>query len=161
MGYSNPCRELLKEAEDVFGEQALVSTILSLGSSTGECVTKEDSASLDKILSQVATDAEKIHRDLDHQMGHLGLYFRVSPILCGGSLQISEIEAKTRYYISSTTNAIVDCVHRLQMTKGILPLQPLSKLVTTIFQLSLSQITQLYQYPVTQVIQPGRPGSDL
>ncbi len=124
IGYANPCRELLKEAEDVFGSQALVSAIISLGTDVG--YPQDDNTSLNDILSRVATDAEKTHQDLDHQMGHLGFYYRFSPALHTKPTRLAEMETRTQSYISST-RSIDECVRRLRLTTGILPLQQLSK----------------------------------
>ncbi|PVF99825.1 hypothetical protein CPB86DRAFT_755916 [Serendipita vermifera] len=100
-GYNNPTLEVLKEALDVFGSNAYLSCLLSLGAGKGIIKSfgagasgaggaagapREDSLETGKnesnnpmsILEQLTTDGESIAEEAFRRIGNLGIYFRFS-----------------------------------------------------------------------------------
>ncbi|CAG8642898.1 14138_t:CDS:2, partial [Acaulospora colombiana] len=100
-GYNNPTLEVLKEALDVFGSNAYLSCLLSLGAGKGIIKSfgagasgaggaagapREDSPETGKnesnnpmsILEQLTTDGESIAEEASRRIGNLGVYFRFS-----------------------------------------------------------------------------------
>lgn len=74
---NNPTQLALKEAYQIYGAEAKVSSILSIGSGQrGNASVKDvDSAMLADII---ARDCEAVAEDLSQRIGKLGVYYRLS-----------------------------------------------------------------------------------
>jgi hypothetical protein len=80
-GYANPTNEMLKEAEKVFGKNAMVSTIISIGSGKLDLRQKYDesgSMKLTDMIRRALLDTERVHNDIQSRFQDLGIYFRFS-----------------------------------------------------------------------------------
>lgn len=78
-GFNNPTLEALKEVHQIFGPDAKVSCLLSLGAGRAPVrsfVSNETSPS--KTLEQLASDCEKTADEIQRRIGRLGVYFRFS-----------------------------------------------------------------------------------
>jgi hypothetical protein len=78
-GYANPTNEALKEAEKVFGRNAVVANLVSVGSGKLELRQQQDPAimnPLSDLLKRAITDTERVHNDLYNRFQDLGIYFR-------------------------------------------------------------------------------------
>jgi hypothetical protein len=78
-GFANPTKELLQEAQRVFGEDSKVATIISIGS--GRCKTLnvlegDDENALEAELKRVALNTEATHAELEARLQDAFIYFR-------------------------------------------------------------------------------------
>lgn len=78
-GFNNPILEVLKEAHSVFGPDATVSCLLSLGAGRAPIRSiSSDGLNTSKILEQLAMDCEKTAEEAGRRIGRLDIYFRFS-----------------------------------------------------------------------------------
>jgi len=78
-GFANPAKELLQEAQRVFGEDANVATIVSIGSGKVKAlnVSKgDDEDALVEALKRVALNTEATHAELEARLHDAFVYFR-------------------------------------------------------------------------------------
>jgi hypothetical protein len=81
MGSGNPTRELVSEAYHLFGKDAYVSTILSLGSGRLGALAAPAMGEKDKwtdALQDMVKGCEQVAQEMETQVGHLGVYYRFS-----------------------------------------------------------------------------------
>jgi hypothetical protein len=137
MGSGNPTRELILEAYNLFGKDAHVSTILSLGSgrlgaltapSTGE---KEELAD---VLREMVKSCEQVAQEMETQVGHLGIYHRFSveqglQRIHGADLSdIDWLNAQVDSYLdeAQVSRKLDHCVESLRLRQGQVVLEQLS-----------------------------------
>jgi hypothetical protein len=91
-GLSNPTREVIKAAYQVFGEEEYVACLLSLGAGhlgvirVSNEASAEDGTEADgrnglasnEVAKRIAEDPERVAREMDEEIGTAGLYFRFS-----------------------------------------------------------------------------------
>jgi hypothetical protein len=78
-GFANPTKELLQEAQRVFGEDANVTTIISIGSGkvkTLKVSEGDDGNALMEALKRVALNTETTHGELEGRLHDTFIYFR-------------------------------------------------------------------------------------
>jgi hypothetical protein len=73
--FANPIREVIKEAYHIFGSEARVSYILSLGSGFRGSVTADDGG---RITGGAGMDCERVARDFRRGLTKLKVYYRLS-----------------------------------------------------------------------------------
>ncbi|PVF91981.1 FabD/lysophospholipase-like protein [Serendipita vermifera] len=82
LGFYNPTREMLKEAKVAFGEDQRVALILSLGSGIPPVMSLDSSSSLSQgvevLVQYMATDCERVARDMANQMIQVDAYIRLN-----------------------------------------------------------------------------------
>jgi hypothetical protein len=144
-GHNNPILEVMKEALNVFGPNAHLSCLLSLG--TGKSIIKssrsgdigaggaagvfrEDFAASERdkainmtTLEQLTTDGEGIAEEVSRRIGNLGVYFRFS-VTRGLSfedvtVQCGSISAKFGEIISQTTGYLLENLTSSSLDKSI------------------------------------------
>jgi hypothetical protein len=80
--YANPAKELLRKAQDTFGEDIEVSNIVSLGAGKGNVrVVFEDGRAVgiyDGLRRGVAR-CEQVHEDLQNRFNTVAIYHRFNP----------------------------------------------------------------------------------
>ena len=78
-GFNNPTLEVIKEAHQVFGSNACVSSLMSLGAGRAavRAIENDGSTSI-KTLEQLAMDCEHTADEVERRIGRLGIYFRFS-----------------------------------------------------------------------------------
>jgi len=80
LGANNPVRELITEAHSLFGGDASVSCLLSLGTGNpGIIALPPEGGNLSlQALHNMMDDCEQRAQEIDQQIGRLGIYFRFS-----------------------------------------------------------------------------------
>lgn len=70
--FNNPARELLKEAQRIYGNERQLSVILSLGSGKPKDLSLGDSdpesSAMEQLLKKLVMNSEATERDLAHQL---------------------------------------------------------------------------------------------
>jgi hypothetical protein len=105
-GFANPAKELLQEAQRVFGEDANVATIVSIGSGKVK-ITKmskgDDENALVEALKRVALNTETTHAELEARLHDAFVYFRfnVDHDLDDG-MEASVVHSHTSTYLEET-----------------------------------------------------------
>lgn len=149
IGFNNITRELLKEAGKQFGQNRRVSTILSIGAghtSTLKHTSLPNPDSYYDLLKRIATDSEKVARELSAQLFNVDAYFRLNVdygmenIDLNNWTGLGEIESQTDVYLQGTAvdNAIDSSLRSLESKPGMITLEQLSAL--TIHCLCLSYL---------------------
>ncbi|PVF95039.1 hypothetical protein CPB86DRAFT_739370 [Serendipita vermifera] len=82
LGFYNPTREMLKEAKVAYGDDQRVALILSLGTGVPPVISLESSSSLcqsvEVLVQYMATDCERVARDMANQMIQVDAYIRLN-----------------------------------------------------------------------------------
>jgi hypothetical protein len=134
-GYANPTNEMIKEAEKVFGRDAIVATILSIGSGKLDLRQQPNSSTglqLTTVLKRAVLDTERVHNDIQARFQDLGIYYRFN---ADSILPLYEsIDGTTRihtttYIEEATTSQKMDAaVNSVQERRGVKPIKELSTL---------------------------------
>ncbi|PVF92431.1 TPR-like protein [Serendipita vermifera] len=131
--YANPINEMLKEAENAFGKDGIVSTIISIGSGKIEQHRQQQgptTMSLNDILAGPILDTERIHNDIQNRFQDLGIYYRFDAE--SSLLYKDPIEQTTRDHIkaymeeTSTPQRMDQVINSLRERKGVKALKDLS-----------------------------------
>ena len=79
-GATNPVRELITEAHSLFGGDSMVASLLSLGAGHSGVISfpPGDGVDLDKVMHDMMGDCEQRAREIERQIGRVGIYFRFS-----------------------------------------------------------------------------------
>jgi hypothetical protein len=132
-GYANPAKELLKEAEAVFGADAEVASIVSLGAGKEEILdisgTVREDALVDALV-RMTLDTEKTHEELHARLHQLLIYFRfnVERGLERNRNSLSIYERTTAYMKEGSTNKLLDeAVKSIKSRKRRSTLQEISR----------------------------------
>jgi hypothetical protein len=74
---ANPGKKLLREAQRVFGEDAEVATILSIGAGRGDVwnITGND---MKEVIKRAVINCEPVHEDLYARLRETSIYFRLN-----------------------------------------------------------------------------------
>ena len=75
-GFNNPMREVLKEAQVIFGDEKNVSLVLSLGSGHKTVISNSDDHST--LLTRISHDCDIVAKELSHQLAGAGAYLRLN-----------------------------------------------------------------------------------
>jgi hypothetical protein len=135
IGFNNPVREIIKEAERQFGADMRVSTILSIGSGRPALMTLDGPApSSNELLKGIVIDCERVARELATQLFNVDAYLRLNVDRGMESTEMKDwetlgiIEGHTETYleISAVTKAIDSSLQKLQDKVGSLTLGQLS-----------------------------------
>jgi predicted acylesterase/phospholipase RssA len=82
LGYYNPTRELLKEARTVYGDEQRIALVLSLGSGLPPTLSLDSatllSAGIEDLVKYIATDCERVARELSNQLVEVDAYIRLN-----------------------------------------------------------------------------------
>jgi hypothetical protein len=111
-GFNNPTRELLKEAQSVYGGERRLSVIISLGSGRPKALslegTNQASAAMDELLRKLTLNCEMIEKDISHQLYDVGAYIRLNvdqgleDIRLEDWNQLGKVTSHTKQYLQST-----------------------------------------------------------
>lgn len=74
LGFVNPAKGLLREAERIFGGEAPISAFVSIG--FGKHRINMNSESIDELVRNVLTNSERVHEELHSQLHESGIYHR-------------------------------------------------------------------------------------
>jgi hypothetical protein len=132
-GYANPANEMLKEAEKLFGKNAMVATIISIGSGKliiGQNTNESGNMQLHDILRQAMSDTERVHNEMQGRFQDLGIYYRFN---VDGAFPIhNNVGGATRLHTmayleeAATSQRMDGAVNSMQERKGLKPLKELS-----------------------------------
>jgi hypothetical protein len=77
---ANPGKELLREAQRVFGEEAEVATILSIGAGKGDVwgTSLISGSDLREAVKRATTSCEPVHEELYSRLRQTAIYFRLN-----------------------------------------------------------------------------------
>lgn len=132
-GYANPTKALLQEAERIFGSDAEVSSIISIGSGKGDIITlstQDGHNSLNNASQLVALECEQTHKELLGRLQRSSIYFRFNVEgITGNQLDAPSIHGHTSAYLqeSTTYNLLNDAVERIKNRESGLILRELSR----------------------------------
>lgn len=104
-GHNNPIRTLIQEASAIFGPQASLAAIVSMGSGKVAVSLPETHGerTLETIVSRLAQCCEPAHEELQHRAQHLDVYFRFNVEQNMG--QTVQDEWRLSWRVQSATNA--------------------------------------------------------
>lgn len=115
---ANPGKELLREAQQVFGDDAEVATILSLGAGRGDfwSMSETSSSAMKEALQRGAMNCEPVHEELYARLRETSIYFRLN-IERGSGSQIELTSANVSAYleegaISDKLDDAIRSIHR-------------------------------------------------
>jgi hypothetical protein len=77
---ANPGKELLREAQQIFGDDAEVATILSIGAGKGDVwsMSETDGASMRDAVKRIVANCEPVHEELYAQLRESAIYHRLN-----------------------------------------------------------------------------------
>jgi hypothetical protein len=79
IGFNNPTRELIKEAEKQFGTDTRVSTILSIGSGRPALIAFDGpTPPSNELLNGIVIDCERVARELATQLFNVDAYLQLN-----------------------------------------------------------------------------------
>ncbi|KIM34180.1 hypothetical protein M408DRAFT_91710 [Serendipita vermifera MAFF 305830] len=124
-GYVNPAREVLMEAQKIFGDEKPVSLFLSLGSGH-----QSPTPGSKTCLKRITRESGIVERELSHQLGGAAAYLRLNvdkgleAIETTQWSDVSAIISHTRVYLEMTiiTSFIDEAVHRVLEATGSITL---------------------------------------
>jgi hypothetical protein len=140
IGFNNPTRELIKEAERQFGSDMRVSTILSIGSGRPALLAFDGpKPASNELLKGIVMDCERVARELSTQLFNVDTYLRLTVDRGMENTEMSDweglgsIEGHTATYleIPAVTKAIDSSLQRLQDRVGSITLGQLSEFAWT------------------------------
>jgi hypothetical protein len=111
VGYANPAKELLREAQDVFGEDAEVASIVSIGAGKRNVrVMLEDGreVGISEGLRRGNAMCEQVHDDLQRRLEETNIYYRFNveqELIIDPEVILAHVSA---YLRESTTSRTVD-----------------------------------------------------
>ena len=109
LGTSNPTRELLNEAANVFGKDRRVAQIISIGAGMPRAISlgsSEETTDIKKLLQSTLTDCEVVAKELSNRLFTVDAYLRLS--VDRGMEDISMIDWSILGDIESHTDAYVE-----------------------------------------------------
>jgi hypothetical protein len=119
-GCANPAKELLREAQDIFGEDAKVSSIIGIGAGKGNvCMAFEDGqeVGISEGLRRGIAMCEQVHDDLHRRLERTNIYYRfnvehelsidLEAVLAHVSTYLRENVTSSR--VDSAVKSIRDC----------------------------------------------------
>jgi hypothetical protein len=118
---ANPGKELLREAQRVFGDGMEVATILSIGAGKGDVwgVSVVSSSELREAVKRATTSCEPVHEELYSRLRQTSIYFRLN-VERGSGPQMELSSANVSAYleegvISDRVDEAVNSIHRRPM----------------------------------------------
>ena len=135
IGFNNPTRELIKEAEKHFGTDIRVSTVLSIGSGRPALVAFDGrTLASNELLNGIVIDCERVARELATQLFNVDGYLRLNVDRGMENTKMSDweelgiIEGHTETYLAvpAVTKAIDSSLQRLQDRVGSITIRQLS-----------------------------------
>ena len=137
MGSGNPTRELVLEAYNLFGKDAHVSSILSLGSGRLGALAAPSTGGQEEwmdVLRDMVKGCEQVAQEMETQVGHLGIYYRFS--VDQGLQRIYGVNPNDIGWLNTQANSYLDdaevsrkldhCVESLRLRQGQVTLEQLS-----------------------------------
>ena len=118
---ANPGKEVLREAQRVFGDDAEVATILSLGAGKGDVwgTSTAGGSELREAVKRAMTSCEPVHEELYSRLRETSIYFRLN-VERGSGPQMELSSANVSAYleegvISDRVDDAIKSIHRRPM----------------------------------------------
>ena len=125
-GFNNPTLEVLKEVHQVFGPDATVSCILSLGAGRATVHSvSSDGKGPSRTLEQLAMDCERTADEIQRRIGKLEVYFRFSVDrgldFDSPSSPMGHITAHTGQYLleDSVSSGLDNCIRACESSSRV------------------------------------------
>ena len=120
---ANPGKELLREAQRVFGEEAEVATILSIGAGKGDVwnATLMTGLEIREAVKRATMGCEPVHEELYSRLRQTSIYFRLN-IDRGSGPQIELSSANVSAYLEEgvVSDRVDDAIKRIHhRPKGV------------------------------------------
>jgi hypothetical protein len=130
--YPNPTRELLQEAQRVFGEDSKVATVISIGSGkkkAANILAGDDQNALVEAVKDAIINTEITHEELETRLNEAHLYFRFNvPHDIGSRVDSSGIYSHTATYLgeADTNKRLNEAIKSMRNRSGGITLKELS-----------------------------------
>ena len=139
-GTNNPTRELLKEAETIFGTETRVAQIISIGSGIRPALSLDseiNEAIFSRLLKDIATDCEAVAQELHTRLYNINAYLRLNVekgmenVTMEDWSELGAIESHTGAYITvaSVSASIDTSLRHLRERIGTVTLGQVSKCI--------------------------------
>jgi len=118
---ANPGKELLREAQRVFGDDTEVATILSIGAGKGDVwgVLTTSGTELREAVKRATTSCEPVHEELYSRLRHTSIYFRLNVERGSGPQMQMSSSAVCAYLeegvVSDRVDEVIKSIHRRPM----------------------------------------------
>lgn len=128
LGANNPTRQVLHEAQLLFGGDIHMASLVSLGSghpSVSGSVSGIHGMAMERILS----DSQEISKGVEIQIGALGFYFRFSTEQSGSEMDTHAIATHTSSYLQEleVSSKLDRCVTILESRLGLVTLDQIGE----------------------------------
>jgi len=141
LGANNPTAELLKEAENAFGNEKRLVQIVSIGCGVPPALSVEaliSESGAGRLLREIPTECETIAKDLGTRLINVDAYLRLSVEKEIGQIEMTnwasleEIETHTACYVETPAviRALERSLKRLKERVGTVTVAQLSKCIT-------------------------------
>lgn len=136
IGRNNPVRDIITEAHLLFGGNSTVASLLSLGSGYFGAVSLPEFSTFNTLLAahtESILDAQRRADEVQDQIGHLGIYFRLSVDIQPSQLELmhdlSQLVAQTKIHLAKSyvSNMLDACIKSMDAGIGSFTLDQLSK----------------------------------
>ncbi|PVF91881.1 FabD/lysophospholipase-like protein, partial [Serendipita vermifera] len=139
LGFNNPTRELLKEAQSTYGGERRLSVIVSIGSGLPKELSLEGSTQeehvMGELLRKLAINCETIEKDISYQLYDVGAYIRMNvsrgleDVEMGDWSRLGKVTSCTKQYLESISvvkllNTTVEFVTK---RRGVMSLNQLTR----------------------------------
>lgn len=129
--YANPTKELLKEAQKVFGDEAEAASIISIGAGKWNIQVISghgDAVDVNEALKRGIVHSEQIHQDLDGRLLEAAVYFRFN-IGAKADNELDGMLTHTSAYLGEprTTSQLDEAIQRIQIQPSGAKLKEISK----------------------------------
>jgi hypothetical protein len=114
---ANPGKELLREAQRVFGDESEVATILSIGAGKGDVwsVATTSSSDLREGLKRATMSCEPVHEELYSRLRQTAIYFRLNVDRGSGPQMELSFASVSAYLgegaVSDRVDEAIKCIH--------------------------------------------------
>lgn len=168
LGQSNPVRDVITEAQLLFGGDSSVAFLLSLGSGHPGSIffpSEGGLVELHRVMRDMINDCEQTAREIEEQIGRVGVYFRFSveqgmqhshPGLAD---EPTHILAQAQGYLNEprTREKLNACVKNMEALSGLITLDQLSGFPRVFEFLVLTYLTEHTGTNAHEAIFKGTP----
>ena len=143
---ANPGKELLREAQQIFGDDAEVATILSIGAGKGDVwsMFEMDGASVREAIKRIVANCELVHEELYAHLRESAIYFRLNVDKSSGqqmALSSSGISAYLRE--GAVNDKLDDAIKSIERRPKGVKLKDISESLFIYFKFRCSSMRRL------------------